>query len=199
MTQRHGDHSKVVSRPYLHRRSSDMLNLPLSGGGGSGDDDDDEIVRDGPGKEVKKKGTPSLPNQRRTQSEPFGNNNQGEGVSEQSPQFPDYSNPVAHARLMPFMQSNGPQEPSEGDHNSMTAQDWESNDNVDEHDHCSSSSKQSCIAQPESCSSRSQTPCNSQSDGVDGQYFKSPPAQLQGSNSMQPSECLTVSHILPYG
>ena len=93
------------------------------------------------------------------------------------------------------MQSNGPQEPSEGDHNSMTAQDWESNDSVDERDHCSSSSKQFCIPQPESCSSRSQTPCNSQSDGLHGQYFKSPPAQPQGSNSMQSSECLTVSHI----
>ena len=197
MRQRHGDHSKVVSKPHLYRRRSDMLlNLPLSG---DNDDDDDEIVRDGPGKGIKKKGTSSLPNQRRTQSEPSGSNNKGEGVSEQSPQLPDYNNPVARAGLMPFTQSSGPQEPSVGDNNSMTAQDWESSDNVDEHDHCSSSSKQFCIAQPESCSSRSQTPCNSQSDGVDGQYFKSPPAQPQGSNSVQSSECLTVSHILPYG
>ena len=79
MRQRQSDHSKVVSRPYLHRRRSDMLlNLPLSGG----DDDDDETVRDGPGKGIKKKGTSLLPNQRRTQSEPSGSNNQGEGVSE---------------------------------------------------------------------------------------------------------------------
>ena len=57
------------------------------------------------------------------------------------------------------------------------------------------SSRQFCIAQPETCSSRPRTQSNSQSDGPDSQYFKSP-VQSQGSSSVQPSECFTVSHIL---
>ena len=220
------DHNKVESSAHLYRRpSAAMLLLSCDD---DDDDDDDEVVRDGPEKGGEEKSTSSsssdqppdhppsqhpgqTPNERLTQSfppaQPSGSSNtQGEEVGKHPPQFPDYSYQITRKRLMPFEQCSGSHELAGGSHmkvhhavvrcNSMALQDWESSENVDEHNH-RSSSRQFCIAQPESCPSRSQTLSNSQSDEPDSQYFKSP-AQSQGSSSVQPSECFTVSHILEF-
>ena len=205
---------------HLQRRLSARL-LKVRGDNDDDDDEEEEVVRDGPRKGGKENSTSSssgqspgqvpnqppgqppnqppdqppnqppdpAPNPRPAQSstppEASGSNAQGEGVGEQPSQFTDYGYQMTHRRLMSFRQCSDVV-------NSMAVQDRESSDSVDE---CSSS-KQFCVAQPESCSSlKPWTQPNSQSDGPDGQYFKSS-IQSQGSSGVQSSEYFTVSHIV---